>query len=612
MALNPVVLCLNAAGEDVARRIAVALDCPLHGRAGRTAASVTFPDALVHVRDLFAAGHSVIGVCAAGILIRAVAPLLADKTAEPPVIAVSDDGRVVVPLLGGHRGANRLARTIADALGGTAAVTTAGDVALGVALDEPPEGWVLANPGAAKGAMAALLSGGGARLTGEAAAEAQWLHDLPQGAAVTIACTLRPPRADETVPDLLFHPQRAALGVGASRDCPPEELIALVDGLLADADVAPAAIAGIFTADIKADEGAVLALSAHLGVPVRYFNAEELEAATPRTRTPSDVVFAEIGSHGVAENAALLGAGDEAHLTHPKRKSAMATAALALSPHPVATLPGRARGRVSIVSIGPGQSAWRTPEASRLIAEAEELVGYSLYIDLLGPLAAGKPRADFPLGGEEARCRHALEQAGEGRNVALVCSGDAGIYAMGALVFELMDRDPAATDALTPAARRVEIVCTPGVSALQAAAARAGAPLGHDFCAISLSDLLTPREDIVARLHAAARGDFVIAFYNPVSKRRRTLLALARDILLEHRPADTPVLLASSLGRPEESLRHRRLADLRVEEVDMLTVVLVGSSQTRLTRTGDGPRMYTPRGYARKMAGGDLARGAAT
>ncbi|MEL6642269.1 MAG: precorrin-3B C(17)-methyltransferase, partial [Pseudomonadota bacterium] len=144
--------------------------------------------------------------------------------------------------------------------------------------------------------------------------------------------------------------------------------------------------------------------------------------------------------------------------------------------------------------------------------------------------------------GEEDRCRYALEQAGLGKRVALVCSGDAGIYAMGALVFELLDRGPDQMG-VSDAARRVEVVCAPGVSALQAAAARAGAPLGHDFCAISLSDLLTPREDIVKRLHAAAEGDFVIAFYNPVSKRRRTLLAEARDILLAHRPADTPVLI---------------------------------------------------------------------
>ena len=163
MAVKPVVLALSRSGEDVAHRVAAALGAAVHGRARRVArADAYFDDALVHVRSLFAAGVPIVGVCASGILIRAVAPLLADKMREPPVVSVSDDGRVVVPLLGGHRGANRLARTIADALGGVAAVTTAGDVALGVALDEPPLGWRLANPEAAKGVMAALLAGGGA------------------------------------------------------------------------------------------------------------------------------------------------------------------------------------------------------------------------------------------------------------------------------------------------------------------------------------------------------------------------------------------------------------------------------------------------------------------
>jgi cobalt-precorrin 5A hydrolase/precorrin-3B C17-methyltransferase len=330
---------------------------------------------------------------------------------------------------------------------------------------------------------------------------------------------------------------------------------------------------------------------------VRLFDAATLEAEAPRLANPSEKVFAEVGCHGVAEGAALALAGPEGRLLVPKRKSANATCALAVAPAPITELPGRPRGRLSVVGIGPGQASWRTPEVSKLVAEAEELVGYGLYLDLLGPLAVGKRRADFPLGGEEDRCRHALERAGEGRDVALVCSGDAGIYAMAALVFELLDRRERG---VSDAARRVEVVVSPGISALQAAAARAGAPLGHDFCAVSLSDLLTPREDILRRLRAAAEGDFVVALYNPVSRTRRTLLAEARDILLRHRPADTPVLLAANLGRSEERIAYRRLADLRVDEVDMLTVVLIGSSQSRIVERGEGPRLYTPRGYARK------------
>ena len=602
MAVTPVIMCLNKAGEPLAQRLSTLLNMPIHGRAGRVeVADATFPNALDHARDLFAAGTPIIGICASGILIRAVAPLLNDKTVEPAVISISDDGAVVVPLLGGHRGANRLAGKIAQAIGAVSAITTAGDVALGVALDEPPEGYALANPEAAKDVMSRMLSGEGASVTGDA----PWLRGLPDG-DISISCGIEPSAAD-----LQFHPKTIALGVGCARDCPVEELETLVKDTLKEAGISPAAVHSVNTLDLKADEPAVLALSNTLGRPLRLFDAKELDAQTPKLANPSDIVFAEVGTHGVSEAAALAQSGGV--LKVEKRKTANATCAVAVAEAPLVELQGRARGKLSIVSTGPGQGSWRTPHASRQVTDADELVGYGLYIDILGPLAAGKKRSDFPLGGEEDRCRYALEEAGKGKNVALICSGDAGIYAMGALVFELLDRGPDELG-VSDAARRVEIESSPGVSALQGAAARAGAPLGHDFCAISLSDLLTPREDIVKRLKAAAEGDFVIAFYNPVSKRRRTLLAEAREILLQYRPADTPVMLASSLGRPEEHIRYRNLSELEVDEVDMLTVVLVGSSHSRLACLGEGPRMFTPRGYARKIDGdlsGERERSAA-
>ncbi|SEP83822.1 precorrin-3B C(17)-methyltransferase [Thalassovita taeanensis] len=597
---KPVVLALSASGEGVARRVADALGAQMHGREGRvSAADAFFPNALDHARDLFAAGVPVVGVCASGILIRAVAPLLADKRAEPPVVSVSDDGAVVVPLLGGHRGANRLVREIAQALGGVAAVTTAGDVAMGVALDEPPAGYRLANPADAKGAMAALLSGKGLRVSGENIFGVE-----ETGGAVELLVSEAPAQGGEA--RLVYHPQRFALGLGCARNADPEELWALVSDTLDKAGIAPGAVACVASIDLKADEPAMNEVARRLDVPLRLFTAAELEVFAGQLAHPSEVVFAEVGCHGVSEGAALACGGV---LVVEKVKTATCTCAVARAEQPMTQMPGRSRGRLSVVGIGPGQAAWRTPEVSRLVAEAEELVGYGLYIDLLGPLATGKARSDFPLGGEEARCRYALEQAAKGKNVALVCSGDAGIYAMGALVFELLDRGPD-EHGVSDAAHRVEVVCSPGVSALQGAAARAGAPLGHDFCTISLSDLLTPRDDILRRLKAAAEGDFVIAFYNPVSKTRRTLLAEARDILLQHRPGDTPVMLASSLGRPEEHVRYRRLDQLEVDEVDMLTVVLIGSSNSRLAQLGEGPRMFTPRGYARKIDG-DLAAGVA-
>jgi cobalt-precorrin 5A hydrolase/precorrin-3B C17-methyltransferase len=345
--------------------------------------------------------------------------------------------------------------------------------------------------------------------------------------------------------------------------------------------------------DLKAAEPAVHALAAELGVPARFFWAERLLDETPRLANPSEAAFRATGCWGVAEGAALAAAGPAGRLQVPKRVGAGVTCAVALAPEPIqAERTGRARGRLSVVGLGPGVRAWRTGEAQALLDAADDLVGYGLYLDLAGPPLPGQRRHAYPIGAETERCRHALDLASDGRDVALVCSGDPGIYALASLVMELLEREA------RPEWERVEVVVSPGVSALQAAAARAGAPLGHDFCAVSLSDLLTPWEAIERRLEAAAAADFVLALYNPVSARRREGLVRAREILLRHRKPETPVLLARDLGRDGEAVRTVTLAELEPDQVDMLTVVLVGSRATRrVPRLHGADWVYTPRGY---------------
>jgi cobalt-precorrin 5A hydrolase/precorrin-3B C17-methyltransferase len=252
---------------------------------------------------------------------------------------------------------------------------------------------------------------------------------------------------------------------------------------------------------------------------------------------------------------------------------------------------GTQRGALTIVGTGPGAADYRAPAADHAIAGANHIVGYGPYIDLLGNAATGKQRHDFALGEEELRCRAALDLAAAGEQVVLVSSGDPGIYAMAALVFELLDREDDKTW------NRVALDVVPGVSAMQLAAARAGAPLGHDFCAISLSDLLTPWPAIEQRLRAAAEADFVVALYNPVSQRRRHQLETARDILLAHRPADTPVIIARNLARDGESVRIVPLAELAADTIDMLSLVIVGNSTSRAVHRGGDHWVYTPRGY---------------
>ena len=545
-----------------------------------------------HIAALFAAGTPIIGICASGILIRAIAPLLDDKQTEPPVVALAENGSVAVPLLGGHHGANALARALADGLGCQAAITTAGDLRLGFALDEPPPGWRVANPQRAKPVAAALLAGRPVALI-EQACRADWLRaGLAQWSA---DADLKVIVTDSAMPSdhdaLVFHPPVLALGIGCERGCSADEITELAKGCLAEAGLTAASVAAIVSLDLKVDETGIHALADAFGVPARFFSASRLLDETSRLTVRSEAAFRATGCWGVAEGAALAAVGPDGALAVPRRQSRRATCAIARASAPLAAAAiGRPQGRLAVIGIGPGEPAWRTPEASALLAVSDEVVGYRLYLDLLGRAIAGKRRHDSDIGAEEERVCLALDLAAEGRSVALVSSGDAGIYGLATLVFELIDREK----------RRdwsaVEIVVAPGISAMQAAAARAGAPLGHDFCAISLSDLLTSWPVIRARIEAAAAADFVVALYNPRSARRSRQLAEAAGILLEHRSPDTPVVIARNLGRDGETHCVLRLDELAGADADMLSLVLIGNRQTRMI-AGDPPRLYTPRGY---------------
>jgi cobalt-precorrin 5A hydrolase / cobalt-factor III methyltransferase / precorrin-3B C17-methyltransferase len=594
----PAIVLLGRGGLAAARRIRCALPhSTLHAPRGRlpeATEAVPYDQLTDCLHGLYRAGRPILALCAAGIVIRLLAPLLADKRAEPPVVAIAEDGSVAVPLLGGHRGANRLAKEVASALHGRVAITTAGDVRFGLALDDPPEGFVVRNPEAAKPVMAALLDGSSVALRIEAG-HADWLTTggAPFGAAGDLTVSVTDRDEPGSTDHLVIHPRVLALGVGCERGTAADELVKLALTTLAQHGLARAAIGCLASIDLKADEPAMHALAKALGVPLRLFTTDRLEAEAGRLANPSDVVFAATGCHGVAEGAALAAAGPRGILVAGKTKSKHATCALARAPDPIdPNRVGRPRGRLAIVGLGPGDPRWRTPEAQDLLDDAEHWVGYHGYLDLLGGPPPSKELHGFALGEEGARAAKALDLAAAGRRVALVSSGDAGIYAMAALVLELVER----TD--RPAWQRIAIEVSPGISALQAAAARAGAPLGHDFCAISLSDLLTPRNVIEQRITAAAAGDFVTVLYNPASRRRREGLSRALALLSAARAADTPVIHARNLGRDAESVELCRLGGFDPSAVDMLSLVIVGARATRLVeRPGGTAFVYTPRGY---------------
>lgn len=586
MGLKPAILLFTNAGAATADRVAKATEGRAHfcGPGGEEASEL--------LPRLFGEGAPIIGICAAGILIRLLAPHLKDKQAEPPVIAISSDGVHIVPLLGGHHGANELAQKIADALDGTAALTTASNSRFSRGLDEPPEGFVLANPDVAKAAMTAVLNREEVNLTGDAPWLVEAGYSISPDGSVAILVTEKKASGD----GLIYHPKTLVAGMGCERGVAAKEVIDLLSATLVDAGLAFQSLAAIATIDIKSDETALHAAACHFNVPLRLFSAEELAKEAARLPNPSALVEKETGTPGVSEAAAIK-AGK---LIVEKQKSKRATCAIGLAPAPLdASAFGRATGHLHIVGIGPGEAIQRTAAATAALSETTEWVGYGLYLDLIADLKNAQSEHRFGLGDEEPRVRHALELAAAGKSVALVCSGDAQIYAMAALVFELLNAK--GKRAVNDAAQRVFVESHPGISAFQMASARAGALIGHDFCCISLSDLLTPRDDILKRLDAAARGDFVTAFYNPRSQRRTNLIEETKRIFLSHRPSDTPVIIAKSLGRAEEQVRVVTLEDFNPEEIDMLTIVLIGASTSRAFLRGDGRMVtFTPRGYEKK------------
>ncbi len=248
-------------------------------------------------------------------------------------------------------------------------------------------------------------------------------------------------------------------------------------------------------------------------------------------------------------------------------------------------------GSLRIVGLGPGPSEWITPEASSMLAEATDLVGYAPYLDRC-PARAGQKRHASDNRAELDRARAALRLAEAGAQVAVVSGGDPGIFAMAAAVFEAIDRGE-------PAWRAIDVRVSPGISAMQAAAARLGAPLGHDFCAISLSDNLKPWSLVEKRLIAAAEGDFVIALYNPASKARPDQIGAAFSILRDRKAAETPVMFAKSIGRAQEQVIVTALAEADANCADMATLVIIGSSETKVIAREGAPFVYTSRSAAR-------------
>lgn len=577
MTTPPAIVILGAGALDTARRIQARYPgARVHGLASRVAADVPFDDLGTHLRELYARGLPIVALCAAGIVIRCIAPALADKGAEPPVLAVAEDGSAVVPLLGGLTGVNVMAREIAACVGVAPAITTSGELRFGACVLNPPEGYALADLAQGKRFVSDLLAGASTRIDGAA----PWLDDvaLPRDAAAAHAIRVTPEAWRGTHDELVIHPRSVVVGVDAHAVHADGALAARIAASLDAQGLARLALAAI-VAPASAIGDAALEDAAHtLDVPLRFVDADV--DGDGDGGVPADA----------ADAAALLGRA--LRVVHTLRATTNGIAC-AVASHPVdpATL-GRARGRLTVLGLGPGGAAWLTPAARAALADATDILGYTTYVNMAGPFRDDQRVHGTDNREEMQRARHAFELAAEGRRVAVVSSGDPGVFAMAAAVLEALD------EARDPHWAAVDLRVEPGISASLATAAQAGAPLGHDFCAISLSDNLKPWDVIETRLRHAAQADLVMAFYNPISRARPWQLDRALDVVRAHRTADTVVVLGRDIGRPGATLATTTLGALRSDQVDMRTMVIVGSSTTRRFAIGEGREwVYTPRWY---------------
>jgi cobalt-precorrin 5A hydrolase/precorrin-3B C17-methyltransferase len=560
-----------------------------------------------HLATLWHTHRAFVFCLATGAVVRLIAPLLQHKSSDPAVVVIDEAGKFVISLCSGHQGgADKLAQLIAQLLNATPVLTGASSGLELPAVDMlgVPYGW-RRGEGDWTGVSAAIARNEPVQVI-QSAGSTLWQNYLPQEnpfyfgeCATPKARILITPHSDArrlataslslltpNFPEVQWHPRVLWVGIGCERGTSRQLIETAIGQVCRDNQLAEDAIAGIATIDLKADEVGLLELYRDRNLPLRTFGSDVLRSI--HVPNPSAIVEAEVGTPSVAEAAALC-AANTSSLVVPKQifraegQPGAVTVAIAQAQQEYT---GRT-GKLWLVGTGPGQLDQITPAAQNAVSSADAVIGYSLYIELIASLLQPTQIVEaLPITQERQRAQRAIELAKWGLTVAVVSSGDCGIYGMAGLVLEELQAQ--GWDGKTP-----DVQIFPGITALQAAAARVGTPLMHDFCAISLSDLLTPWQVIEKRLAAAAEADFVTALYNPRSQTRIQQLAIARTIFLKYRHPYTPVAVVHSAYRQNEQITLTTLDKLLDAPIDMLTTVLIGNQSTRT----HSDWMITPRGY---------------
>ena len=612
-----------------------------------------YPDARVlrfkseAVPELWNDCRNLIFIMATGIVVRTIAPLITDKKIDPAVVVLDEKGKFVISLLSGHLGgANDKAREIAHFLKAEAVITTASDVNNKTSLDLWAkennlviEDWDLLPQNSTR-----LLNNGAVRVYQEA--EIKLPDDFlkvgdPGFADVIITNKIIPPHPPllkggggdycdcHVKGQLYLRPKNLVIGIGCNSGTSEDEIENAVKNTLEENNLSFLSIHSIATIDKKGNETGLISFARKYNLEIDTFTPDELNSVNGIKK--SEAAFKATGAIGVAEPAALLSSGAD-NLLVPKQKMGNITVAVAeqktedrrQKTNPPFIKGGHGgitnsesqilnseltrKGRIYIVGTGPGSTEYITPYARNAIRKSDVVVGYDTYLTLIKELIKGKKVISTGMTKEIDRCKKAVELALSGKTVSVISGGDPGIYAMAGLVFEILKDCNALcvmrnalkdknSSPITDYASRIYIEVIPGISALNACAARLGAPLMHDFAVISLSDRLTPWELIEKRLEAASMSDFIIVLYNPKSMGRQEHINKARDIILKFRDPETPVGIVKAAMRDNEKIVITDLKDMLNHDIDMQTTVIIGNSQTFAWNNW----MITPRGYGNKF-----------
>jgi cobalt-precorrin 5A hydrolase/precorrin-3B C17-methyltransferase len=520
-------------------------------------------------------------IMATGIVVRTIAPLIKNKKEDPAVLVIDEEGKHVIPLLGGHQArANELATTLATLINAIPVITTSSDINNLPALDL----WIercqlfIQNPSILPKIMSKFIENRKIQIyINSDLIRVPIFPDhfqiVKEAEIADIIITNK--KLDLNEAQLILIPRNLVVGLGFHDWVTSKEIEEAVKEVLTDEGLYFEALKGVATLEKKAKNEALQEFSRKYGLPVFSYTPQELQKVKGLSFSP--IVERSVGVSSVCEQSAIL--ASQGRIIFPKRVFKDITIAVAEAPYHV-------KGKVYVVGIGPGSLLYITPKAIKAIRKADVIIGYKTYINQIESLIKDKEVFAYGMTEEVRRAKNAIEYALKGMIVSVVSGGDPGVYGMAGLIFEILAQNNL----------EVEVEVIPGISAFNAASSKVGAPVMNDFACISLSDRLTSLDEIEKRLEYAAKSDFVIILYNPKSSKRTENLTKAKEIILKYRDNNTPVAIVKNATREGEEVILTTLEEMDSYPVDMNSTIIIGNSQSYIYKNF----FITPRGYRRK------------